>query len=575
MATLIPDTPKDCPYGERITYEKLGRDLDMDWIVLHSLGLPGHPTKIWGEADIVVLSTKGFFALEVKGGKVSCNKGIWHFGDPGSTGYTKKEDPWTQAKGTMFAVKERLADQDKSLSDLLFGFGVVMPMETFLATGAEIEPAVLLDHRNFRRSLGFYIGDLQRHWTAEYQKKHGRLPRLPSRADIKRARDILRPDIDSAFSFGSYLTGVETKLVQLSNDQIRASRRMAANPRTIVRGKAGTGKTIIAAERARQLSETGKKVLYLCFNQLLAQHIRDSLAADPRAKNVDVRHVHGLYHDVIAQAGMLDRLKGNDVGDQELYASVFPQLFIEASFSCSANTYDALVIDEAQDLLTPDNIDAFDLLLTLGLNHGCWHLFLDPLQNIYATDIQDKVLTRLSEAQPAYDDLFENCRNSRQVAVQASIISGIDLALEGAPDGPECDNVYYRNGNNFVTLIEQVVKNLIARNVQPRDIIILSTRKRENSSIKDISTLGSVPVVDAREANDRAIAFSTMHAFKGLERIVVLAIDLDEIGQLPWAMLHYAGLSRARVYLTAFLPEAARSLYGTQAAAFGKRTVRS
>ena len=83
MATLIPEQPKDCPRGERMAYEKLGRDLDKDWIILHSLGLHGHETKIWGEADIVVLSTKGIFALEVKGGKVSCNMGVWTFGEPG------------------------------------------------------------------------------------------------------------------------------------------------------------------------------------------------------------------------------------------------------------------------------------------------------------------------------------------------------------------------------------------------------------------------------------------------------------------------------------------------------------
>lgn len=60
MAILIPDQPKECTYGERIVYERLGRDLDAEWVVLHSLGLRGHETKIWGEADFVVLSTKGF-----------------------------------------------------------------------------------------------------------------------------------------------------------------------------------------------------------------------------------------------------------------------------------------------------------------------------------------------------------------------------------------------------------------------------------------------------------------------------------------------------------------------------------
>lgn len=571
MAILIPDQPKDCPYGERIVYEKLGRDLDPDWILLHSLGLHGHKTKIWGEADIIVLSSKGFFALEVKGGKVACKDGIWHFGGPGSPGYTKKEDPWTQAKGAMFAFQTKLIEADNIFHDLLFGFGVVMPMETFTATGAEIEAAVLLDSRDFQRNLGYYIGQLQRHWTAAFQAKHGRTPRLPSRAEIQQARRLLRPDIDSAFSLGSYLNGVESVLIQLSNDQVRASRRMVANPRTIVRGKAGTGKTIIAVERAKQLAAKGSKVLYLCFNQLLAQHLRLALEADPRAEGVDVRHVHALYREVIARAGMLDRLDAA-TDDHNLFAEIFPRTFVEAAIAGDLPAWDALVIDEAQDLLTPDNIDAFDLMLgSPGINHGRWHIFFDRLQNIYGTDVQDRVEKRLAEAQPAFDDLFENCRNTRQVAVQASIISGIDLAIDGAPDGLECQNIYYRDRKAFASRIDAVVTKLLKQDIRPSDIAVLSTRKREYSLVADMHELGGIPLVDARVSGEGDLVFSTMHAFKGLERLVVLAIDMDGIGNPQLAMLHYAGLSRGRGLLHTFLPESERTTYGRQAAAFAAR----
>ena len=571
MAILIPDQPKDCPYGERIVYEKLGRELDADWVVLHSLGLHGHKTKIWGEADIIVLSTKGYFALEVKGGKVACKDGIWQFGEPGTPGYTKKEDPWTQAKGAMFAFEKKLIEADGNSDDLLFGFGVVMPMETFTATGAEIEPAVLLDLRDFRRNLGYYIGQLQRHWTAAYQTKHGRTPRLPSRADIQQARRILRPDIDSAFSVGSYLNGVESVLVQLSNDQVRASRRMAANLRTIVRGKAGTGKTIIAVERAKQLATEGCKVLYLCFNQLLAQHLRLALGGDPRAERVDVRHVHSLYREVIGNAGMLGRLD-EATNDHELFAETFPRTFVEAAIACDLPAWDALVIDEAQDLLTPDNIDAFDLMLgSPGINHGRWHIFFDRLQNIYGTDVQDRVEKRLAEAQPAFDDLFENCRNTRQVAVQASIISGIDLAIDGAPDGLECENIYYRDRKAFASQLEAVVTKLLKQDIRPRDIAVLSTRRRENSLVAEMHELAGIPLVDAGASGEGDMVFSTMHSFKGLERLVVLAVDMEGIGNPEAAMLHYAGLSRARGLLHTFLPESERGAYGQQAAAFAAR----
>lgn len=571
MAILIPEQPKDCPYGERIVYEKLGRDLDPEWVVLHSLGLYGHTTKIWGEADIVVLSTKGFFALEVKGGKVNCKDGIWHFGEPGKPGYTKKEDPWTQAKGTMFAFEKKLIEVDRNYDDLLFGFGVVMPMETFTSTGAEIEPAVLLDLRDFRRNLGYYIGQLQRHWIAVYQTKHRRTPRLPTRADIQQARRILRPDIDSAFSVGSYLNGVESVLVQLSNDQVRASRRMGANPRTIVRGKAGTGKTVIAVERAKQLATEGCRVLYLCFNQLLARHLRLAMADDPRAKGVEVRHVHALYREAIAKADMLSRL--NDAAnDHELFAEIFPRTFVEAAIACDLPAWDALVIDEAQDLLTPDNIDAFDLMLgSPGLNHGRWHIFFDRSQNIYGTDVQDRVEKRLAEGQPAFDDLFENCRNTKQVALQASIISGIDLAIDGAPDGLECANIYYRDRKSFQSQLEAVVTRLLKQDIRPKDIAVLSTRKRENSLVAGMRELAGIPLVDVGTAGEGDLLFSTMHSFKGLERLVVLAIDMEGIGNPEASMLHYAGLSRARGLLHAFLCESDQGAYGQQAAAFAAR----
>lgn len=571
MAILVPDQPKDCPYGERSVYEKLGRDLDAEWIVLHSLGLHGHETKIWGEADIVVLSTKGFFALEVKGGKVACADGVWKFGEPGASGYTKREDPWTQAKGTMFAVRQTLVEADGSFGDMLLGFGVVMPMETFTTTGAEIEPAVLLDRREFRTNLGYYIGRLQRHWTAAYQSKHGRTPRLPTRADVQRARRLLRPDIDSAFSLGGYLTGVESRLVHLSNDQVRAARRMASNPRTIVRGKAGTGKTIVAVERAMQLAAEGCRVLYLCFNQLLARHLRAAMSADPGAQGVEVRHVHALFREVIGKAGMLDRLDGA-ASSQELFAEVLPRAFVEAAIECDLPAWDALVIDEAQDLLTPDNIDAFDLMLgSSGINRGRWHIFFDRYQNIYGVDVQERVDKRLAEAQPAFDDLFENCRNTRQVAVQASIVSGIDLAIEGAPEGPECENVYYRDRKSFLVLIESTVARLVKQDIRPQDIAVLSTRARDNSLVAGVHELAGVPLVDAGSAQGGDMIFSTMHAFKGLERLVVLAIDADGIGDPKKSMLHYAGLSRARGLLHVFLSETSRAAYGSQATAFAAR----
>ena len=455
LAVLIPDVPKDCPNSERYVYKRLGRELPDPWIVLHSLGLAGHETKIWGEADIVILSEQGVFALEVKGGTVECVNGVWSFSGDFKT-FTKRESPWAQAMGSLGAVRQQLHKARPAFRSVLFGFGVVMPYATFRATGPEIIPEVLLDRRSFRQSLTGYINFLEEYWKAEYLRKRRREYRGLTATELREAREILRPDVETTYSaWGDTLPDWMTNLVQLTNEQIRVSRRMDANPRTVVWGAAGSGKSVIALDRARQQSAEGRQVLYLCFNRLLAAHVRTGLERTGDGASVQVHSVHALYRKLIGEAGLLHRLQALDEGTSDFFSKGFPELAAEALCERSQFAWDVLVIDEAQDLLTPEHLDVFDLLLRDGLSRGCWHLFLDPQQNIYSEAIQSAVADQLDGYAPAFDDLYENCRNTRQVAVQTSIVSGIDLPVAGAPDGPESEVHYYSTPEDAVEVLAE------------------------------------------------------------------------------------------------------------------------
>ena len=573
MAILIPDAPKDCPNSERHVYERLGRELPDAWIVLHSLGLAGHESKIWGEADIVILSEEGVFALEVKGGTVDCADGVWRFSGDFKT-FTKRESPWAQAMGSLGAIRRQLQKAQPAFRNVLFGFGVVMPYTTFTAKGAEIIPEVLLDRRSFRRPLTQYVKSLVTYWKADYLQKRGRDYRGLSTAELHKARQILRPDVETALSLGGYLTGLDDRLVQLTNEQIRASRRMAANPRTVVRGAAGTGKSVIALDRALQHGAEGRQVLYLCFNRLLAAHVRAGLERTREATPVRVHSVHALYRKLIEDSGFLARLRAHDEDASDFFSKRFPELAADALCEGSHAGWDVLVVDEAQDLLTPEHLDVFDLLLKDGLSRGCWHLFLDPQQNIYGEDIQSAVGDRLAGYAPAFDDLYENCRNTRQVAVQTSIISGIDLPVTGAPDGPDTALHYYSTQEEAVQVLENLIRQLVDAQVRLGDIAILSTRRLKHSLLAGRQRLAGFRLFEP--ADNAApptgdLVVSTMHAFKGLERQTVVAVDMAEIGEDYWSMLHYTGLSRARVLLHVLLPATAKRTYEKQARAFGSR----
>ena len=573
MAVLIPDVPKDCPNSERYVYKRLGRELPDPWIVLHSLGLAGHETKIWGEADIVILSEQGVFALEVKGGTVECVNGVWSFSGDFKT-FTKRESPWAQAMGSLGAIRQQLHKARPAFRSVLFGFGVVMPYTTFRATGPEIIPEVLLDRRSFRQSLTRYVNSLEEYWKAEYLRNRRREYRGLTATELREAREILRPDVETTLSLGGYLTGLDDRLVQLTNEQIRASRRMAANPRTVVRGAAGSGKSVIALDRARQQGGEGRRVLYLCFNRLLSAHVRTGLERSGDGASVQVHSVHALYRKLIGEAGLLHRLQALGEGTSDFFGKRFPELAAEALCERSQVAWDVLVVDEAQDLLTPEHLDVFDLLLRGGLSRGCWHLFLDPQQNIYSEAIQSAVADQLDGYAPAFDDLYENCRNTRQVAVQTSIVSGIDLPVAGAPDGPESEVHYYSTREEAVEVLADLIRQLIDSQVRLEDIAVLSTRRPENSLLAGCRNLAGYRLVEPTEDGSPRpgdLLFSTMHAFKGLERQAVIAVDLAEIGNDYWSMLHYTGLSRARVLLHVLLPAEARKNYDRQARAFGRR----
>ena len=571
MATLIPDVPGKCTGSERQVFHRLERELDEDWLVLHSLGLANHDVKLWGEADFVVVSTKGIFVIEVKGGEVACRDGVWHFGKPETRDYySKKEGPFEQAKDAMFALK-RILDAKAEFRDLLVGYGVVMPHAVFTAEGPEIEPGVLIDNRAFGRNLGFYVGRLNRFWDETYRNKHGLVKRLPHRDEIQAIRKLLRPDVESTLSLGSYLNGIEQDLIQLTNRQIKAARGLENNSRTVVKGRAGTGKTVLAIDRARRLAAQGNKVLYLCFNKLLATHVRLNVEADPAGANIRVMHLHALMKETISAAGLGARLNTEGVSEGELFGKLFPELFVEAALAVEPEVADILIVDEAQDLLTQWNLDALDLLVKDGLRKGKWSLFLDPLQNIYGKD-SEVAMEMLGEAGFATYELYENCRNTRQIAVQTSLMSGVEMALDGAIDGISCECLYYADATDCIRKVDQEVARLRKSGVVPSDLLILSPRKRQNSVLATMERADGLALRDIADGPDeRSIHFSTIHAFKGLERKAVIVVDIEGLGQEAQSMLYYAGLSRAMGILRPFLPDTEREGYQGQAVRFGHR----
>src|SRR5205823_10378283 len=79
-----------------------------DWVCLHSLALARHDSKRRGEVDFLLLTRKGVFVLEVKGGRIARQGGVWVFTNRWGDQERKYESPYQQASGAMFSLERDL-----------------------------------------------------------------------------------------------------------------------------------------------------------------------------------------------------------------------------------------------------------------------------------------------------------------------------------------------------------------------------------------------------------------------------------------------------------------------------------
>ena len=153
MARMIPPTihPTVRSGAERRMFEVFRDAPNTDgWVCLHSLALARHETKRRAEIDFLLLTRQGIFVLEVKGGRISREKGVWTFTDRWDNSVIKNESPFDQAGSAMFSLEKEIREkftENKHRRRLLFGFGAVFPDIAFDLTGTEVDPRQLYDRR--------------------------------------------------------------------------------------------------------------------------------------------------------------------------------------------------------------------------------------------------------------------------------------------------------------------------------------------------------------------------------------------------------------------------------------------
>ena len=233
----------------------------------------------------------------------------------------------------------------------------------------------MYDARDRGRPFTSYISRL-----AQFHRSAGKAKKPPSLkpGDIEELAEYLRADFDAAPSANLIIDGIRSELQKLTLEQRDVLADLDSQPRVVVNGGAGTGKTVLAVDAARRLAFAGQRVLFLCFNKLLAAKLTSHVSGNNFEGEIIARNVDDHFVKVTEGTEFESVVKeAIEKNKKKAFGEVAPEYAALVASERDADRFDALVLDEAQDFLTNAKLDALNEMVRGGLENGCWYVFLD------------------------------------------------------------------------------------------------------------------------------------------------------------------------------------------------------
>ena len=550
-------------------FQLLDSDPDTDgWTVLHSLGLARRKSGPYGEIDfVIIVPEEGVLCLEVKGGRVSCENGKWRTQDRYGNVSELKKSPFMQARESMFALRESILNHfgdGSPEASCPIGYVVVFPDVTCPPLTPEYERSDVIDTQDLRKPISRSIHRYAQNRLRGFQSRNHE--RLPSPSQVRSIRNFLRPDFDLVVAKSISLGRTESKLLSLTVEQYERLDELQENPRCLFEGAAGTGKTLLALEYARRADKSGARVLLVCFNRLLGEWLRKQT----RDTGIKAGNWHEILKGIITASSVAEEFINQESTalENEDYTTLFDEIYpfyAELAFGeTNINTFDVLVMDEAQDLFCQSTFELFNLAVKGGLAGGTWAVFGDFTQQALYNGGSSSMVN-LSE----YCEHFVkarlnlNCRNTRRIAEETALFGGFSTPpfKFGQENGVPVEHRYWNTNSSLVKALTTTIGQLLLGGVSLDDIVVLSPRRLENSALANVERIGDALLFDCSRTLDvsqGSIRFSTIHSFKGLESQVVIIVDIDEIEKDGPQAIMYVGMSRARSLLVLMIDEGAR-----------------
>lgn len=553
MAIMIPgmETKEDFNFsgGELLLYELL-QQLPDDYYVFHSTHWNEQRRRNeysarkyvqWGEADFTIFHPSyGFIVFEVKDGLISFSRERGWIQTNRSNGTDKTIDPMDQAERSKYYFLDRIKARFGGQSPYTFCSAV------WFTAGdrANIEGSLPL---NYKEEIVLWSNDLQSVAAAEMAIRQ--IYRFydvrkvePSEEMTSKVLDTLTPEFGVVQTMRSRTLAAKALFRRMTTEQMYLLDYLEEQEEAAIHGVAGTGKTVLAVQKAKSLAQTDR-VLFLCFNRFLKTHLEETC---PNSTNISFFTLDGLV-------GAFTGAFSQSPDERTDAISEFLMDWDEYELP-----FKHIVVDEGQDFADMHLQLLHDIAQA---HHGNFYVFYDRnqfVQGLRYPEWLDKMDCRLV--------LSRNCRNTKEIAITSTRPIGIDenrirMRRESAVDGAIKPNLFFvEDKSTLKEYLGRLIRKYISAGLAGTDIVVLSMKPEGKSILTedDFRLPGSYMLT--KDKNSNGILFTTVRKFKGLEAMAVICIDIDSdtFGNDRNRNVFYVGTSRAMSYLdliTATSPE--------------------
>lgn len=538
-AFMIPKTAIDCTKenGEEIVYNALRDGLDDGYIVFHSFKFTyvENGKRVDHEIDFLIYhQKKGLICVEAKNGSgIKYSSGQWYY----SSG-EEMRDPFHQINVSSKSLKKKLNQLiGESLTNKLNITRAVcfQGMSRNRLAGiekiGEVDPKMILtkDEMENKESLRKYIEDIFAITYVPYSQ-----PGLTDTEHNIILKNFLCPQYRFVPQRSFDIELKERNLNQFLSEQVRIIDFLEEQKFATINGAAGTGKTMIALEKARKHSENGEKVLFLCFNTYLKEY----LATEFNNKFID-------YKTIAGYACQLTNRKEPD------YKEAVKKLISQTD--AKSFPYKHVIVDEGQDFGRED-IEKSEILEWLKFAveevDGSFYIFYDKLQCIQSYKLNDFKLPSIIDNADCRLTLYKNCRNTFDIAKTSlsSIISAKKIKQSVLKEdlGQPPKFYFCTDDKNVMAKVDKLISIYKEKGI--KDIAILSCL---DVDIKSRTVLPGHLIGSNSISYYKGCRVSTSRKFKGLEAEAVILVDINEsLFEGNNKMLFYVAASRAKYELS-------------------------